>query len=299
MDPAQLLGPLTLFALMIVVGLQLDRDDFRRVLATPRAVVVGTLAQLVLLPLMTWAVVSAFGLSPVLGAGAVLLSASPGAAMTNVTTAVAGAHVAFSVTLTAVSSVLAVVTLPGLTALGMRLFLSDASGIRVPVVYIVSQLVVFLLLPIAIGMRIRARRPETAVRYVAVANRVAVIAILGLTALGAATSSSRMPSGADFAWAAAAGPVWTGLAMAIGWAVGALLRLDDDDRFTLLIEFSMRNVALAVVVAVASFERLDLAVFAGVYAMTGFPLPIGLAVLRGRRVKEHAAAPAAVRASVP
>ncbi|MGH7820221.1 MAG: bile acid:sodium symporter family protein [Candidatus Binatia bacterium] len=283
MDSTHLLGPVVLFALMIVVGLQLTPADFRRVLAAPRAVVGGTVAQLVLLPLMTWGVLSAVDLSPAFGAGAVLLAASPGAAMSNVMTAVAGAHVALSVTLTAVSSVLAVVTLPALTALGMALFLGDAIDVEVPVAQITSQLFLFLLLPIGVGMTMRARRPETAARSIGWANRVAVVGILALTALGAVSGGESLPSGAELAWAAVAALAWTLVAMAIGWSVASLLGLDESDRFTFLIEFSARNVALAVVVALSSFGRLDLALFSGVYAMTGFPLVIGLSVLRGWR----------------
>ena len=76
--------------------------------------------------------------------------------------------------------------------------------------------------------------------------------------------------------------VWTVAAMAIGWGLATLLDLSADDRFTFLIEFSARNIALAFIVAVSSLGRLDLALFSGAYAMTGFPMAIGLAVLRGR-----------------
>jgi BASS family bile acid:Na+ symporter len=282
MDYTQILGPAVLFALMIVVGLQLTPEDFRRVLATPRSVVGGTLGQLVLLPLMTWGVLSLAGLSPAFGAGAVLLAASPGAAMSNVMTAVARAHVALSVTLTAVSSVLAVVTLPGLAALGMRVFLGDAARIEVPVAHLVSQLVLFLLVPIGLGMLLRARRPDAALRYISRANRIAVIAIIGLTAISATSDGASLPSGDEFARAAGAALAWTLIAMGIGWSVALLLGLDASDRFTFLIEYSARNIALAFIVAVSSLQRLDLALFSGAYAMTGFPLAIGVAVLRGR-----------------
>ena len=180
MDSSQLLGPFVLFLLMVIVGLQLTLPDFRRVLASPRVVLVGTLGQLVLLPLMTWVVISALGLSPVFGAGAVILAASPGAGMSNVMAAVAGAHVALSVTLTAVSSVLAVVTLPFLTALGMRLFIGDAADVEVPVGYLVSQMALFLLLPISLGMAARARFGDATLRYVSWINRIAVVAIIAL-----------------------------------------------------------------------------------------------------------------------
>ena len=282
MDFAQLVGPIVLFSLMILVGLQLTLEDFRRVFAAPRAVVGGTLAQLLLLPLMTWGVLSLFALAPNFGAGAVLLAASPGAGLSNVMTAVARAHVALSVTLTGVSSVLAALTLPAVAALGMRLFLGNDARVEVPVGHLVRQLLLFLLVPIALGMWLRARRPQAVARAVSWANRVALLAIVALTALGAASGGMSLPAGGEIAAAGVAAMVWTLAAMAIGWSVGALLGLDADDRFTLLIEFAARNVALAFIVAVASLGRLDLAFFAGVYAVTGFPLVIGLSVLRGR-----------------
>jgi BASS family bile acid:Na+ symporter len=281
-ETSQLLGPFILFMLMLIVGLQLTPSDFQRVLANPRVVVVGTLGQLLLLPLMTWAVISLFGLSPIFGAGAVILAASPGAGMSNVMTAVAGAHVALSVTLTAVSSVLAVVTLPVLTALGMVVFVGDAADVEVPVGYLMSQMGLFLLLPISLGMLVRARVGDATQRYVSWANRIAVVAIIVLTFVSASGSQTALPSGSEFTRALLAASVWTVVAMGIGWGLARALRLDADDRFTFLIEFSARNIALAIIVAVSSLGRIELGFFSGVYTMTGFPAAIGLAVIRGR-----------------
>ncbi|NQZ96795.1 MAG: bile acid:sodium symporter [Myxococcales bacterium] len=282
MDTTQLLGPIVLFLLMIIVGLQLTPPDFRRVLSNPRVVVVGTLGQLLLLPLMTWAVISVLGLSPIFGAGAVILAASPGAGMSNIMTAVAGAHVALSVTLTAVSSVLAVVTLPALTALGMEFFIGDAANVEVPVAYLVRQMALFLLLPIGMGMAARAWKGDAALRYVSWANRIAIIAIILLTFTSALGSQTTLPSGDEFTRALLAGSLWTVAAMGIGWGLATLLKLDADDRFTFLIEFSARNIALAFIVAVSSLGRLDLGFFSGAYAATGFPAAIAISVIRGR-----------------
>jgi BASS family bile acid:Na+ symporter len=287
MDESQLIGPLVLVALMIVVGLQLTPADFRRVLGAPRVVVVGTLGQLLLLPIMTWCVLSLLGLPPIFGAGAVLLAAAPGAGMSNVMTAIARAHVALSVTLTAMTSVLAPITLPALTAVGVRVFLGDAAEIEVPVALLFGQLFAFLLLPIGIGMLLRARRPEAALRYISLANRVAVVAIIVLTIVSAVGGSDTLPSSGEVVRVIPAALAWTFGAMGVGWVLATLLDLDADDRFTFLVEYSARNIALAFIVAVASFGRLDLALFAGVYAVTGFPVVIVLAVVRGRWARKQ------------
>jgi BASS family bile acid:Na+ symporter len=282
----QLAGPFILFPLMFVVGLQLVVDDFRRVLAAPRAVVGGTLGQLVLLPLLSIGVASAVGITPMMTAGAILLAATPGAGMSNVAAAVGRANVALSVTLTALASLLAVVTLPALAALGISVFVGDDLEVDVPVATLMIQLIVFLALPIATGMWVRARRPEASKRYVSRANRIAVIGILVATVLGALTNQDSLPGGAEFAQAALAGSLWTVCAMAIGWGLASLLDLDADDRFTFLIEFSARNIAMTIIVAVASLGSLGLGVFAAAYSMTGFPLVLLLAILRGRLARK-------------
>lgn len=278
--------------LMFVVGLQLTPADFQRVLEAPRAVIGGTLGQLMLLPLMTWGIVSVFDAPPVLAVGAILLAATPGAGMSNVMSAISGANVALSVTLTAVASFLAVGTMPLMASIGIDTFLGDAVDVDVPLVTLFSQLVLALAVPIGIGMLVRSRRPEASVRYVARANRFAVIAILVLTPLSALGNNELLPSGAELLLAISAGLAWTFAAMAIGWGVGSLLRLDEDDRFTFLIEFSARNIALTVIVAIGSLGRIDLALFAGAYSMIGFPLVIVLSILRGRRMRALAASSA-------
>ncbi len=285
MDFSQLIGSLTLFILMVVVGLQLTVDDFRRVLRTPRTIVVGTLGQILLLPLMTWGVVSVVGVSPTFAAGAIILAASPGAGMSNVMTAVAGAHVALSVTMTAVSSVLAVVTLPSLTALGMSYFIGDSVQVEVPVVYLMSQMGLVLLAPIGVGMLIRSRRVHGIDRYVRRANRFAIVAIIALTVVSAGTGNTELPAGTELLRALFAASLWTFCAMAIGFGLAALLDLNADDRFTFLVEFSARNIALAFIVAVSSLGRLELGFFSGAYAMTGFPAIFAIGLIRGRLAK--------------
>jgi BASS family bile acid:Na+ symporter len=282
MDYSEAIGPLTLFFLMTVVGLQLVPADFRRVVAVPKAVIVGTLGQILLLPLMTWALVSSLGLPPELAAGAMLLAASPGAGMSNLMAAIAGAHVALSVTLTAISSVLAVVTLPMITGLGLSLFFGEGSDVAVPVERLMGQMLAFLLLPIGVGMLLRARIGEGVQNAIPWINRLAIVGIVATSLLSGANSGLELPTGAALALAALACVLWTLLAMTIAWILGALLDLDADDRFTFLVEFSARNIALAFIVAISSLGRLELGLFAGVYALVGYPGVIVLSMVRGR-----------------
>ena len=94
--------PFTVAMIMFAMGLGLRVDDFRRILDKPRAVMIGLGAQLVLLPVLGFAVAFGFGLRPELAVGLVLLSACPGGAHSNLYASFARADVALSVTLTAV-----------------------------------------------------------------------------------------------------------------------------------------------------------------------------------------------------
>ena len=179
MTIAQATGPLVLFLLMFLVGLGLTVSDFRRVASAPRAVVVGTLAQVFMLPLMTFALVTGLGLPPMFGAGAVLLALSPGAGMSNVLVAFAKANTALSVTLTAVASVVAVVTLPSVSAATLQLFSTETVLVEVPVGLLMLQLALSLLLPITLGMWVLARWPEFVTRLAKIL-RNGLMALIGV-----------------------------------------------------------------------------------------------------------------------
>jgi BASS family bile acid:Na+ symporter len=181
--------------------------------------------------------------------------------------------------------VLAVVTLPTIAAFGMRFYLGGEVAVELPVLLLFGQLAVALLLPIGLGMALRARRPALVERYRRRLQRGAIVAIVILTG-AAMLSGGGGGSPLTFADAEAgllAAAVWTLAAMAIGWAVAAALRLDAADRFTLLIEFSTRNVAVAAIVAISSLKRLDLALFSAAYVALGYPLIFAAVAWRRRR----------------
>jgi BASS family bile acid:Na+ symporter len=283
MEITSLAGPIVLFLLMMIVGMELTPTDFRRVLSAPRAVIGGTIAQWILLPLMTWAVVTLFDLAPAFGAGAVLVAVSPGAGISNIMVALGRANTALSVTLTATASVFAVVTLPTIAALAMRMFLADAETVEIPVAMLVGQLFMALILPIFLGMLLRTRHPERAAVWAPRLQRVTMAVIVLVVAVAVAIAPDEQVNFEGAGRATVAAGVWTLLAGAIGWTVAASLRLSEDDRFTFFIEFGARNIAVAAIVAMSGLERLDLTFFSGVYATVGYPILMLAVWLRRRR----------------
>ncbi|MGI9431513.1 MAG: bile acid:sodium symporter family protein [Myxococcota bacterium] len=282
MEFTEVAGPVVLFLLMLAIGLELTPADFRRVFETPRAVVGGTLGQWILLPLMTWVVVTAVGVTPVFGAGAILVAVTPGAGISNVLVAFGRGNIALSVSLTATASAFAVVTLPLLSSLGIRLFLDDPPDLEIPVVALTVQLALTLLLPIALGMTLRTRYPAESHRLAPRLHRVTVAAAVGFVLLAVLLAPDEQVSFEGSERALAAAFLWALAAMAIGWGVAAALRLEPEDRFTFLIEFSARNVGVSSIVAMSGLGRLDLTLFSGIYVAVAYPLAV-LAVFLRRR----------------
>jgi len=285
MEFTEVAGPVVLFLLMLAIGLELTPDDFRRVFQTPRAVVGGTLGQWILLPLMTWFVVGAVGVTPAFGAGAILVAVTPGAGFSNVLVAIGRGNLALSVSLTATASAFAVVTLPVLSSLGIRLFLDEALDVEVPVAALTAQLALTLLLPIALGMTLRARHSAGAKRLAPRLHQVTLAAMVAFV-VGAVLFSPREEvsfEGSERALVAAF--LWALAAMAIGWGVGAACRLSAEDRFTFLIEFSIRNVGVSSIVAMSGLGRLDLTLFSGIYVAVAYPIAVLLVSWRRRRTR--------------
>ena len=118
--------PLGLAIIMLTLGLSLTGEDFTRVLSAPRGVAIGLGNLLVISPLLAFAAAEVFGLDPVLAVGLVLLGASPGGTLANLLTHLARGETALSVSMTAISSVAAVVTVP--LFLGLAIGHFDAEG---------------------------------------------------------------------------------------------------------------------------------------------------------------------------
>lgn len=286
MDPAKLLieelGSALLFALMIGVGLDLEADDFRRVAQQPALVAAGTLAQLALLPLVAVGIGRAVVLPPYVAAGMLLMAATPSGGFSNVVTYLARGNAALSVTLTAVTTLLSTLTLAPICHLGFALLLADRARVDVPVLSVIGRLALLVLLPVAIGIRTRSRRPDLARRVEPLLRR-ATLAALAIVALGGFLGE-RSHHGADLPAALEAGALFSGASLLLGLGVAAALRLAARDGVAFVASFAIRNVALSALLGIAAFGSLDLAVFSAGYLVTAFPL-CGLAALLLRRLQ--------------
>ena len=273
-----LLLPTAMFSLMFGMGLTLTAGDFQRVARTPAATVLGTLLQLVGMPMVGIGIALAYGLPPLLAAGLVVIAACPGGMFSNMYVHLARGNTALSVTLTATATMVTLFTLP-LWVRGMLSSMGgEAASIEVPVLETALELGGLTVLPVGIGMLVRGRRPE-AVKLEKWLTRTAAVVIVG----GMAFEGLQRPDLPIEAFQQSLAPaVWLAVAaVAAGIAIPALLRLPTRDVATIAVELVVKNALLGLVLARRSLE------FDAVLPIFAFSLvqtPLGILVLVGWRL---------------
>lgn len=233
---------------MFGMGLTLTLDDFARILKMPKLIVLGVLLQFGLMPLAAWGIALLLGLAPLLTAGMVLVGASPGGTASNVVCYLARGNVALSITLTAVSTLLAVLFTPWLSWLYL-----DAS-IDVPVVKMLKSILQLIIVPVMLGivlnhfLHARLRPLRHVFPLISVAAIVLIIAII------VALNHARLGELSLLLLLAVALHNLIGLIG--GYAVPRLLGYDTRAARTLAIEVGMQNSGLAVALAMKYFAPL-------------------------------------------
>ena len=290
--------PAALAVIMLGLGLGLTVDDFRRVLRYPRLVLIAMVCQIVLLPAVCFGLVIVADLKPELAVGMMLLAASPGGVTANLYSHLFGGHVALNVSLTAVNSVLAAVTLPIVVNLSTDYFLGDASTMGLQFGKVL-QVFAIVLVPVAIGMAVRARFPDVAdllTRPVKVASVVVLVAVIAGAIL------NERDNIADYFLAVGAVTlVFNVISLAAGYGLPRLAGVDRPDAIAAGMEIGIHNSALAIAIAVSPtlLNNTQIAVPAAVYGILMFftAAAFGHLVTRKRRrpdldVTDGTAAPA-------
>jgi BASS family bile acid:Na+ symporter len=257
--------PFTIAMIMLAMGLGLVVDDFRRIFEKPRAVVVGLGAQLVLLPALGFGVAFGFDLRPELAVGVVLLTACPGGAHSNLYASLARADVALSVTLTAVSGFITILTIPPLVRLATTVFATGGEVAELPIIDTTVQIFFVMAVPVVLGMWIRAQSERWAGRLEKVVKAFAIV-LLALIVVGSIARQS--DNVLEFAKQAGVSVlVLNVVAMLIGYSVAVGAQLSRPQRRTITLEVGIQNGALAFALAAGLLESVAVAIPAILYSI--------------------------------
>lgn len=255
---------------MLGMGLGLTVRDFKRVLIEPKAVLLGLTAQLIGLPLVGFLLVNLFSLPPELAVGVMILAACPGGPTSNLMTYLVQGNVALSITLTAISSLITVFTIPLVVNLAMQQFMGEATALQLPVLTTVIQIAVITLIPVTLGMLLHHYAPKFAAQ---VEKGVKWLSIVFLTLIVVGLLAKERANVASFflqvGWVTLALNLST---MLLGFAIAAFAKLDTPSQKAIAVEVGIQNGTLAIAIASAPtfLNTPTMAIPAAIYSLIMF-----------------------------
>jgi len=260
-----ILLPIGLAFIMFSIGLGLKVDDFTRVVRYPRAIFVGLLNQIVLLPLIGLAVLLGYEGRPEFALGIMILAASPGGITSNLLTTLAGGNAALSVSMTALTSLISVLSVPAILGFSQVYFLGVGQDIQMPLGFIMGSIMVVTALPIALGMALQAWKPERANWARPKARHLATITFALIVA---SAFVGQMDNILNYFAEIGLRLVLLNIAtMALGLFTARALGLAHRDRIAIALECGLQNAALAIFIAVSVLDNPILVVPAITYAL--------------------------------
>ena len=234
------------FALtMFGIGAVLQVEDFKRIIAKPIIVLIGSAAQFSIMPLGAFVLVKIFRLPPEIAVGLILTGSAPGAMASNVMSYIAKADTAYSVSLTTVSTLLCPLLTPGLT------FLLARSRLEVPFVKMMISVIMMVVVPLFIGFGVRHTLKEKIEKILPVFPAISVTFIIFICSLVIALNKSYLAQVTGLILSA--GMVLNLYGMLAGYGVGSVFRMEIARRRTLAIEIGMQNAGLGTVLALKHF----------------------------------------------
>lgn len=259
--------PVALGIIMLGLGLSLTIADFKRVIAYPRAMTIGLGCQMLLLPAACLGVAHVFALPPELAVGLMLLAASPGGATANLFSHLAKGDVALNVTLTAVNSVLSLVTLPIIVSYSLSHFMGQERSIPLQLDKVLSVIAI-VLVPIAIGMLVRAKRPAVANRLDKPVRAGSAVLLL-LVIIGAILQNSEK-LGLYIGQVGLAALAFNLISLGVGYAVPRLARVERRQAIAIGMEIGIHNGTLAIAIALNVLGSSEMTVPAAIYSLIMF-----------------------------
>lgn len=259
--------PLALAFIMLGMGLTLSIADFRRILVAPKAIVLGLTAQLVLLPVVGFALVSLFGLTGALAVGVMILAACPGGPTSNLVSHLAKGDLALSISLTAISSIATIVTIPLIVNTSIYFF-GEEGSVTLPVLQTIVQIMGVTLIPVSIGMFIRSRNPglsDKAERPFKIASAVFFVAIILAAILKERENLIE--------FLILTGPVTLSLniiTMLMGYFLARWLTLPVHQRISISIESGIQNGTLGIMIAATLLQNSVMTIPVAIYSLLMF-----------------------------
>lgn len=271
---------LSLIIIMLGMGLSLVPEDFKRILRYPKAMMVGLVNQLVFLPMIAFGILSLWPTQPEIAIGIMILAACPGGPTSNLIAHLAKGDTALSVSLTAINSIVTLITIPFIVNFALIYFLGEGQIIQLNIPQTMAQIMVVIVLPIIGGMLIRHYRPDFANRMALPVRRASGM-VLALVIVGLVVKE-RANFVSYFQQAGLVALALNVVTMLIGYLSARLLKVADKMAISISIESGIQNGTLAITIAVVILGNAAFAIAPAIYSLLMF-LTGGLAIYLGIR----------------
>ena len=259
--------PLALGIIMLGLGLGLTLADFKRVVVFPKAVVIGLVCQMFILPVACYFICTSLALPPELAVGMMLLAASPGGATANLYSHLAKGDVALNITLTAINSVFSIFTLPLFVSLAMAQFMGKEE--QIPLQFgKMLQVFAIVLIPVGIGMLLRAKKAQLAD---SLGKPVKVVSLVFLIlVIVAAILKERANIGTYMQLVGTAALLFNLVSLLGGYFIPLLFKLPRKQAIAIGMEIGIHNGTLAIAVATTVLGNTVMSIPAAIYSLIMF-----------------------------
>lgn len=266
---SKVLLPVSLAIIMLGMGMTLVPSDFTRIAKYPKAVLIGLTNQLILLPLIGFILVSLFGFDFNMAIGIMILAACPGGPTSNLITQVCKGNIALSVTLTALSSFISILSIPFILSYSFSYFGNEAGlTIELPIVDMLLQIVVITVIPISIGMLIRKFKSELAMRMEK-PMRIASTVIFILVFIAVVAANLKL-LGSVIEKVGLVTLLLNIATMSLGFLSAKMFKLDFKSSISITIESGIQNGTLAFVIATTILNNIEMGIPIGAYSIWMF-----------------------------
>lgn len=265
----QVILPLILAFMMFTMGTTLEIADFRRVAQFPKAFLLGGFLQLLSLPALAFVLATAFlksgSIEPAFAVGLIIIAACPGGVASNLMTHLSRGDTALSISLTAIISLISVLTIPLIVNLGLTHFLTDAEPVQLPLGHTVIGIFAITTIPVLLGMATNARAPEWCKRNEPLLTKLAGGLLLVLIIAGLFKDWQLLRD--NFA---VVGPLTLSLnltTMLLAYGVSRLAKLNRPQSVAITFECGLQNGALAFFVSLTLLGSTQMMIPCGVYSL--------------------------------
>ncbi len=270
----------SLIIIMFGMGLSLTLDDFKRVFIEPKAILIGLLNQLILLPTIGFLFIALVDLRPEIAIGIVILVACPGGPTSNLITHLAKGDTALSISLTAISSFVTILSIPFIINLGLKTVLGSNTMIQLDVIGTMLQVFVVVIIPVSLGMLLKAKKGDFALRMEAPVRKASgIIFVLVLAGVVIKEKDNIFPFAQE---AGVITLILNLLTMGMGFGIAALTKLSARQGISIAIESGIQNGTLAIAIATGILLNTEYAIVPVIYGLLMF-LTSGVVIFWGVR----------------